>query len=819
MRVPLEWLREYADIPAEASARQVADALIGAGLEVESVEVMGEGLSGPLLVGRVTGITELTEFKKPIRYCQVDVGEGPTRGIICGASNFAEGDLVAVALPGTTLPGGFEIGARKTYGHVSEGMICSARELGLGEDHDGILLLDEGVPGDDAAAVLGIGAAVLDIAVTPDRGYCLSIRGVAREAATAFGVAFRDPAAAGEGLPTGESPTVVQVIDREACPQYIAVRIDGFDPAAPTPGWMAQRLVAAGMRPISLAVDVTNYVMVDIGQPLHAFDAATVQGGIVVRRAAAGEQLTTLDHVERTLDPEDLLICDDTEAIGMAGVMGGLNSEITDSTDSIVLESAVFAPEVVARTARRHKLPSEASRRFERGIDPVATEVAAQRAAALLVELGGGRVSGVATVGAPRAPQPITIDPQLPARIAGADISDDTARAAWESVGATVAVDDRPWVVTPPSWRPDLRDQADLVEEVVRLVGYENLPATLPSPPAGRGLTHAQRQRRAVGRAMAHAGLVETLCYPFVSPADIESLGINDDRALTVDLANPLSDEAGSLRTTLLPGLLAAARRNLSRGAQGVSLYEIGAVFHPRTQPGAPVRPGVADRPTDDQLRALDAMLPDQPVHVAAVLAGDAEHGTVAWAQGWRDAVTAAQVVAEALHVPLELAAQSDRAPWHPGRCAQLSVDGEVIGYAGELHPRVISALGLPARTAVMELRLDPLMAVAPAAVAAPRVWTFPVAKEDVALIVDEDVPAAELAAALSAGGGELLESVRMFDEYRGAQIPDGQKSLAFALRMRAPDRTLSEAEVAAVRSAAVAAAAERFDAVLRSGE
>lgn len=839
MRVPIEWLREYTLIPAEVSPRAIADALVGAGLEVESVDIVGEGLSGPLLVGRVAQITELTDFKKPIRFCQVDVGEAQPRGIICGATNFAEGDTVAVALPGAVLPGNFTITARKTYGHVSDGMICSAREMGLGDDHEGIMVLDSGEPGDDAAALLGIGAAVLDIAVTPDRGYCLSIRGVAREAATAFGVAFVDPAdadvpALADGSAGGDGQVQgVRVEDPDGCPQYVAVRIAGFDPAAATPAWMTQRLVACGMRPISLAVDITNYLMLELGQPLHAFDAAKLTGDIIVRRARPGERLVTLDHVERALDGDDLLIADEAAPIGLAGTMGGLDSEISAATDTIVLESAAFAPQVVARMARRHKLPSEASRRFERGVDPRIAWVAARRAAALLTDLGGGAVTGVAHVGEPPELASVTMAPDLPARIAGttgdasgsAVITADVARANLEAVGATVAEDTENWVVTVPSWRPDLRDQADLVEEVVRLFGYENLPSTMPSPPAGRGLTRGQRQRRAVSRALAHAGLVETPCYPFVGRADVAVLGIDDERATLVALANPLSEEAGLLRSTLLPGLVAAARRNLSRGAEGVALYEAGAVFHPRDEAdrveGAlrddDRHPSVDRRPTDDELRALELLLPLQPTHVAALLAGEGVHDGAAHVWGWQDAVVAAQVVAEALNLTLELQAASDRMPWHPGRCARLILNGTPVGYAGELHPRVVTAAGLPSRSAAMELNLDLATEAAPDAVNAPAVSTFPVAKEDVALVVEEHVPAAQVAQSLRAGGGPLLESVRLFDEYRGSQIPQGRKSLAFALRLRAGDRTLSDVEVAQVRQAAVDAAAQQFGAVLRS--
>ncbi len=830
MRAPVSWLREYAAIGADLSPRDLASAMVRVGMEVESVDVVGDGLEGPLVVGRVEEVTELTEFKKPIRYCQVDVGpaNGGVRGIICGATNFVTGDLVPVALPGTVLPGGFAIAARTTYGHVSDGMICSAAELGLGEDFDGIMVLpaDVGAPGDDAAALLGIGEAVLDIAVTPDRGYCLSIRGLAREAATALGVPYRDPAAEVDPADypgdTGPQPRV-DVEAGDACTEFTAVTVQGFDPRAATPLWMQARLVAAGMRSISLAVDITNYVMLELGQPLHAFDSDRVAGGIVVRRARPGESLLTLDHVERALDAGDLLIADDSGPIGLAGTMGGLDTEINDDTTTVILEAAHFAPVEVARMARRHKLPSEASKRFERGVDPRLPWVASRRAATLMIEIGGGTLVGGTGVGGPPAATVIRFDPTLPARVAGADITAEEAHRQLVAVGATVDQSNpESWIVAAPSWRPDLQDPADLVEEVVRLYGYEKLPATLPSPPASHGLTADQRRRRAVSKSLAGAGWIEVLSYPFIGESELTALGIADERSRLVHLANPLSDEQSALRTTLLPGLIGAARRNLSRGADGVALYEMGLVFRPEGDDRDTVRPGVAAPPTAAEVLALESLLPHQPLHVASVAAGVIENAGW-WGQSrraaWHDAVAAARTVASSVGVELGVAAAAaEVAPWHPGRCAQLTVNSFVVGYAGELHPRVVEALGLPPRSAAMELDVTAIIAAAPDVRPAPAVSTFPVAKEDVALVLDESIPAADVRRELASGAGDLLESVRLFDEYRGSQIPAGKKSLAFALRFRAPDRTLSDAEVAAARDAAVAAAARTFDAVLRSG-
>ena len=829
MRVPMEWLREMVDLPADVDGRAVAERLIAAGLEVEAVETAGGGVSGPLVLGRVEAIEELTDFKKPIRWCQVDVGgdHGGVRGIVCGARNFAVGDIVVVALPGAVLPGGFRISARETYGHVSDGMICSQRELGLGEDHDGIMVLPSGSPGDDAGVVLGLGEETLDIAVTPDRGYALSMRGVAREVAIAFGLAFDDPGQRLADLPAPAAdiaPWPCDVDDPGMCELFTLRRITGFDPKAPTPEWMRRRLVAAGMRPVSLAVDVTNYVMLELGQPLHAFDGAKLRGAVRAGRAGSGQSLETLDHVVRALDPADVVIRDDSGIIGLAGTMGGLHTEIDDESTDLVLEAARFVPEPVARTARRHRLSSEASRRFERGVDRVLAPYASARAAQLLLEHGGGTYAGMTAWESPYSPVSIAMDADLPERTAGMAIPRTTVVDMLERVGCDVEGEQR-LQVTPPPWRPDLTDPADLVEEVVRLVGYDAIPSLLPQAPAGYGLTREQRLRRRAGLALAGAGVVDVLTYPFTGDGDLDALLLpaGDPRRRAPRLANPLSEEQPLLRTLLLPGLLSVARRNLSRGIDDLAIGEIGRVFALRDgqEPGGvaePPRPGVSGRPSDAELQALEALLPSQPHHLAAVLLG-ARESRGWWGSGreatWADAIDVARQVAELLGVDL-IVRQSHDAPFHPGRTAALLVGDDVIGYAGELHPRVIAAYSLPARACALELDLDALIAAAADIAPAPDVRTQPVAKEDIALVVAESVPVADVAAAVRAGAGDLCEEVRLFDVYVGPQVPEGHRSLAFALRFRAPDRTLLAEEIAAAREGGVAEAARRHGAVLR---
>jgi phenylalanyl-tRNA synthetase beta chain len=827
MRVPLSWLREYVALPAASTAREVATRLVAAGLEVERVEELGAGMSGPLVVGQVLQIEELTGHRKPIRFCQVLVGtpgeNAEVRGIVCGARNFEVGDKVVVALPGAVLPGGFAISARKTYDHVSDGMICSSRELGAGDDHTGIMVLPQEIEtGVDAVELLGLRDEVLDIAVTPDRGYCLSLRGVAREAAIAYGLPLRDAALLDVPPPNSYGYPVV-VEDEAACDRFVARTVVDLDPAAPSPLWLRQRISKAGMRPVSLAVDVTNYVMLELGQPLHAYDRERLAGTIVVRRARIGEKLTTLDGVVRTLDREDLVIADGNGPIGLAGLMGGGSTEIYQGTRDVVIEAAHFDPATVARASRRHKLSSEASYRFERGVDPEAARAAAQRAVDLLGLLGGGRTeAGVTEVGVAREQVRITINADHPGRVAGLDYPRHVVVRRLQEVGCLVEGADV-LTVTPPTWRPDLFDPNDLAEEVIRLQGYDQLPATVPHVPPGRGYTDAQRLRRRVGWALAGAGYVEVLTYPFVGERVWDEFGLaaNDARRRTLRLANPLSDSEPELRTTLLPGLLAALRRNVSRGQGDVGLFELGTVFLPRADSRSAPRLSVDRRPTTEQLADQRKALPDQPRHIGVVLTGEREPSGW-WGAGrpsnWADAIEAARVIAAAAGTELVVRA-GQRAPWHPGRCAELVVEGVVIGYAGELHPAVVAAMGLPERTCAAELNLDQLAPRTEPIVPAPRVSTYPVAIQDVALVVPEQVPAAEVAEALREGAGDLLESLRLFDVYTGEQVAAGHRSLAYTLRFRASDRTLTVEEASAARDAAVAAATQRTGARLRGAE
>jgi phenylalanyl-tRNA synthetase beta chain len=826
VRVPVSWLREHVALPegsATPAAGQIADAFLRAGLEVEAVHHLGP-VRGPLVVGRVDQVEDLTGFAKPIRYCVLDDGAPLPRGVICGATNFSVGDLVVVARPGTVLPGGVTIEARKAYGRTSDGMICSAAELGLGDDHTGILVLPHGsaMPGDSAAELLGLDDAVIEFAITPDRGYCLSVRGLARELAIAFDAPYRDPGTR-EVPDAGGDAWPVRIEDERGCRRFVLGLVRGVDPTASSPWWLRRRLLLAGLRPISLAVDVTNYVMLELGQPMHAFDAEKLDGELVVRRAVEGEKLTTLDGVCRELDPDDIVICDASGPVSLAAVMGGESTEVGPQTTSLLLEAAIWDPASVARAARRHKLPSEAARRFERGVDPALPPVAVDLAASLLTRYGGGEVGpGRTDAGTPLEKVTIVIPIDEPDRVAGRSYPRDTTTRRLSQIGCTIEVGGTNGVttlaVTPPSWRPDLTQPADLVEEVLRLEGYDTIPVQLPAAPPGRGLTPQQRRWRAVSRALAAAGYVEVLPSPFVSATTWDVFGLADDdpRRRTVRLLNSLEAERDQLASTLLPGLLDALLRNVARGQRDIALYGIACVVQPREDAPPMPQVGVQRRPTDAELAALISALPAQPLHVGVVLAGQWERRGW-WGTGrpacWADAVQAARTVADAAGVPLEVRS-AECPPWHPGRCAQLRVADQPVGYAGELHPAVVEALGLPARTCAMELDLDALPVIERRP--APRVSPYPPVLLDVAVVVDAGVPAAELTETLRRGAGELLEDVRLFDVYTGDQIGPGKRSLAFALRFRAPDRTLTMAEVMAARDAAVSAAAEAHGAMLR---
>lgn len=837
MRVPINWLREFVDVPAEATAADVHAALVRVGFEEEDVHRFD--LSGPVVVGQVLEFVDEPQSNgKTIRWCQVDVsasaGPRDVRGIVCGALNFVVGDKVVVTLPGSVLPGPFPIAARKTYGHVSDGMIASVRELGLGDEHDGILRLAslglDPVVGSDAIGLLGLDDSAIEINVTPDRGYALSIRGVAREYSHATGAEFRDPALPPVELVETSPPSTFPVTVDDSAPirgrvgasVFVTRVVRGVDAARPTPAWIGSRLALSGIRSISLIVDITNYVMIELGQPIHGYDLDRLSGGIVVRRAKPGESLVTLDGQTRTLHTDDLLITDESGPIGLAGVMGGASTEIDSGTTNVLIEAANFDPVSVARTARRHKLPSEASRRFERGVDPDVAEAAAARVVQLLVQLAGGAADPVgSSLHASPAPAPIDLPNGYVAALIGVEYTDQEIRSALGAIGATIQQTAAGLVVTAPSWRPDLVDKADLAEEVARLVGFDRIPSVLPVAPPGRGLTRSQRLRRSAAQVLAANGLTEVMAYPFVSEQDNTLFGSpTPDIVPAVKLANPLDAAAAYLRTSLIPGLVEVARRNLSRGLTDLALYECGLVFRPEPGRGygSGVLPPGTGRPSTEVLATLNASIPPQPLHLAALFLGAAlpkQPGQPVVDHGLGSALEAARQLGSALGVDVEFAQGSHQA-LHPGRTARLRVAGTTVGFAGELLPALAESLDLPRVTTVLEVDLGLLIDLAPLDVVSTPIATLPAATQDLSLVVPADVPAGEVLSAVVDGAGELLEHAHLVDDYRGTGMTEGMKSLTFSLRFRAPDRTLTAADATEAKLAGVALAAERFGATLR---
>ncbi len=845
MRVPVSWLREFVDAPASLTPDELHAALVRVGLEEEDFHTFE--LEGPIVVGKVLEFVDEPQSNgKTIRWCQVQVADDDVRGIVCGADNFFVGDKVVVTLPGAVLPGPFPIAARKTYGHVSDGMIASARELGLGDEHDGILRLAEldldPDVGEDALALLGLDDWAVEVNVTPDRGYALSVRGIAREYSHATGAEFRDPASSlpsrrpsassgggveGDALPEaleGSNPVPVILDDtapirgNDGCSLFVTRVVRGVDPTRHTPAWMIARLKLAGIRSISLTVDISNYVMVELGQPLHFYDLDRIKGAITVRRAAQKEQVKTLDGQVRTLDAEDLLITDESGPIGMAGVMGGESTEITPNTVNVLIEAAIFDPISTARTARRHRLASEASRRYERGVDPAIGAAAATRACDLLLELAGGTADqAIWQVGSFAQPDPIFLPAGFVNSIVGADFSQAETISALDAIGATVTEAANGHLVAPPTWRPDLKDEADLTEEVARILGYDRIPAVLPTAPPGRGLTRGQRLRRSVSNLLAANGVTEVMVYPFVTGAQLEMFA---KPGPAVELSNPMDGTAPFLRTSLLAGLATVAQRNLSRGLTDVAIFELGAVYRPHaaiTRRDTPL-PSGTDKPSDAALRGLDDSIPAQPLLVAALFTGDVirkQPGLPAQPAGLADALTAAQQVAAAVGAHISVRASS--APGlHPGRTAALYIGDVQCGIAGELLPVLAQELDLPKRVAVMEMDFDRVMELAPFEVASSAIATFPAATQDLSLVVADAVAAGDVLAAVTSGAGPLLENITLVDDYRGSGVEAGTKSLTFALRFRASDRTLTAAEATEAKLAGVASAAEKWGAVLR---
>jgi len=807
VRIPLSWLREFVEV--KLGLDELADVLTFGGFEVEDIHRPTAGTRGVV----VAEVIDVAAVEGSDKLSLVHVTDGvETHEIICGASNYAPGDRVPAALPGAVLPGGFEIGRKKVFGHVSNGMLASARELGVTDDHRGIWILEADAPlGAALDEWLELDDPVIEVAILPDRAYGLAILGIARDVAALTGAELKLPAATTATRIGGDTGVPVTIVDPTACSRFDARRIDGVR-IAPSPAWVQKRLAACGVRPISNVVDATNYAMLEVGHPVHAYDLATLQGPrIDVRRAAPGETLVTLDGVERTLHPEDLVIADAAGAVGLAGVMGGGRTEVSDATSSLLVEVASFEPVTIARAARRHKLFSEASTRFERTVPPESVPLGATRASELIVRMAGGKIVAAAdNYPSPVVRESIHLRPARARARLGMPIDDSSQQVLLESIDCAVELVADGLLVTPPAYRPDMREEADLLEELARLHGYEKLPETMPTSGQVGARSPAHEARRAVRRALAGGGWSEVLAFPFIADREIEALGLaaDDPRRHTVPLVNPLSAEESVLRTTLLPGILRIVRHNTNRQTPDVAVFEIGHVFlRPTAQ-----RPGASGGPED-------TLLPAEPLSLAFAAAGSAvarRHDRPARVADLYDLLGAADLVRSALGLPAFVVEPFSESPFHPGRAARLLCDGEAVGVVGELHPRVIEALDLPARTLVGELDLGQLIGegIRPARGKTPS--NLPGVRFDVAVVVAQDIAAAAVRDVVAQAAGDKLTALALFDVFQGEQLGEGLKSLAYTVKLDDAERQLTSEDEAAAIAAIEAAVAKRLGGRMR---
>lgn len=800
MKAPLSWIREFT--PVDAPVEEIAAALNQLGLEVEAIGEPGRELGG-VVVARILDVSPHPDADK-LTLVDVEHGDGQTR-VVCGAPNVVAGMLVPYAPVGATLPGGLRLERRKIRGVTSDGMLCSARELGLGDDHAGILDIATVEPsaalGADVRDVLGLDDTVFDLSITPNRPDAMCIVGVARELAAHFGDGLEVPVPQVPVDPALATGIRVTIDEPGRCPRYLAWSAPVS--VGPSPAWVQQRLVKAGMRPISNVVDITNYVLLERNQPLHAFDLDRLAGrGIVVRCARSSERLRTLDGVERTLDGEDLVICDaESQPQAIAGIMGGGDSEVSDATTEILLEAAHFERMGIARSAKRLKLRSEASARFERGTDPDGVAQSAARAIELLAA-----IAGTSAVPKPvdEYPQP-AVRPKIRLRtskvngVLGAQLSDSEVTASLVPLGIDVEGTGDELVATPPTFRPDLEREIDLVEEVARRIGFASIGRTVPKPREQVGaLTRHQLERRLVADALVGAGLSEAVTLPLVAPGTLEVAGAPTERLVRV--ANPLRAEDSALRTRIVPGLLQSVATNQARGLGDVALFEVGHVFL---------------APTTKKKQRL---LPDEPTHVAAVLAGGSRRAPVDVdrAVDAYDAVDALRAVFDALELAAPRLVPGERPGFEPGRAAGVEVDGVDAGSVGELSEAACAALLVTPPAVGFEVDLDRLLE-------APRrdrtfvsPSPYPPATIDLAFVVDDAVPASVLADTLRSAAADLVEDVRVFDEFTSDALGPGRKSLAFAVRFRSPDCTLTDADVAELRGRCIDAVVRAHQAELR---
>jgi phenylalanyl-tRNA synthetase beta chain len=787
MRAPLSWLRDFA--PINGDTADLASTFSNLGLVVDGIEEVGRGLDG-IVVARVLALRPHPDADK-VQLVDVEAGDARATQVVCGAFNMVPGDLVPLATVGTTMPNGLLISRRKMRGEWSNGMLCSASELGLPEpDGDkGIFLLPpgSGEPGTPLRDALGLERdTIFDLDITPNRPDALSMAGVARDVAAALKVPFHLPAPIGQVDPSIERAPI-EVVDPDLCPRFTATVLTGVT-VGPSPAWLAHRLVLCGMRPINNVVDVSNYVMLELGQPNHAYDLDRLPGrGLSIRRARRGETLVTLDLVERRLEADDCLICDaEGTPVGIGGIMGGASSEISPSTSTVLLEAAYFTPMAIARTGKRLRLQTEARARFERGCDPEIIELAIDRFATLLPGQRRGATVDVVSPDHVPKPRPVTVRSGRINAILGTSLSDDEVAGLLSPMGF-VATRMEPGVqqVVIPTWRPDTEREIDVIEEVARLHGYRNIERTLPpGVRTGGGLTSYQRARRQVRDILCGAGLDEAWTTTFLAPGDLERAGLPGN---AVEVENPLDASESLLRTALLPGLLKAVRFNVDRQEPDVRLFEVGHVFELPDPSGEPV--------------------PKEREDLAAIVAGAGADALVA-TRVWRvlaGALRLSDVTLEAGEIP----------GFHPTRAARILLGGSEVGAVGDVDPGVVAAYGLAGRVGYFSVSLEAVLAGPRRSDQARPVSRFPASEIDLAFVVADDVPAAAVQETL-VSTGDLVERVLLFDVYRGPATGEGRRSLAFHVRLRALDRTLTDREVAAVRARMIAAVAAMHRGELR---
>ena len=817
MKILWSWLLELCDLDRQPTVEEGARALTRGGLEIEGMTNLGAGFSG-VVVAQVVGKQPHPQADKLTLVDVITERGGAATQVVCGAPNVPEaGRKVLWAQIGATLPGGLTLAAKPVKGVVSPGMLCAEDELGLGDSHAGIIVLDADDPtalGAPAQQALGLDDWMLEVNAPANRGDVLGHLGIARELCAVLRGKLVLPdvdlsAHAGAGA-AGAGRVEIAIQDPDACPRYTARLIDGVTVSQASSHLarrIAQRLRGVGVRPISNVVDVTNYVMFELGQPLHAFDAHTLKTGVIgVSAASDGEKFTTLDGIERTLVAGDLVIRDGARGIALAGVMGGLDSEVTDTTTRVLLESASFRPISVRRTARRLGLHSEASHRFERGVDPELAELASARATRLLCMVGGGKVVGEAVDAYPkkRTVLPITVRMPRVRMVSGVALEPSTCRDALERLGCVVAGSGETLEVTPPSARTDIAREVDVIEEVLRIVGYEQVPASLPAlrqPPPLRPADPGDVARR----ALAAAGLSEAITFAFQSAERSSALGVpaTDRRSQPISLHNPMSADQALMRTSLLPNLIAAVTRNQSHGRPDVALFEVGSVFLRRGE-------GAGERPIHE--------LADEPLWTAGVFAGR-RPGHIGLGTPWDvfDAKAYALVAIRAIAgagVEIKTRATASVPYLHPGIAGELLLGGTVIGWFGEVHPDVRQKLGAEGALFAFDVDLSKLPAAHPPQMTSiPR---FPGSARDVSLLLGAAIPAARVEEVIVQVADPLVASVRLLEDYRDAKLGEGMKSMLWSIGYRAPDRTLTDAEVEKAHEAIVARLLEHLPAQRR---